>query len=411
MLTTFASPNSSQALHKAVLLIMVFNGDWADHDTVQHIVGQGADSPKSPEAIRDLMESTLVAVACATKPGLWPRSRWTGAEQPLNQFGILSAVHGIFLPSLSMWLESHNSSSLSAHAMHAETAAQSSDHASHAVTDLLAGADVDIMEAVGTASGTTGDLMAALNSKHRKEAQKWVSSDPGALLLVARTVQEPLREFLQRQFHYSSQDYQAELLALIAQSSQCPGSQDRQLRFPIVIASELEVETTFMQRMNALLFQKSYWSSLPSASLTLNMQHLIFQLISRSAAAIHQLHVHVRSSYPFRLFQVVLHPERAAELEHEPNCLKDPFTMQIQQQLGFTGEICRQTLTHMASLIEVDISSIEARYASIRRQLFSKSCQTWTLPLTLASAEWIFQNCRRHVHGPPECRKARKVGT
>jgi hypothetical protein len=47
-----------------------------------------------------------------------------------------------------------------------------------------------------------------------------------------------------------------------------------------------------------------------------------------------------------------------------------------------------------ANIQWTDISGVEARHASIRRQLMTRSIQTTTFGIADASAEWVFQNLR-----------------
>ena len=53
------------------------------------------------------------------------------------------------------------------------------------------------------------------------------------------------------------------------------------------------------------------------------------------------------------------------------------------------------------------ISIIEAKHASIRRQLTARSVQTWALKMATASAEWLCQHIRRgklsKLSGPSAC--------
>ena len=412
LLKTFAS-NSGSATYKAVLLLMVFNGDWRNEEQVQHIPTSHKDTPDTAEFVQDLMESAIIAVACATKPGLWPRSRWTGAELPVNQYGLLSSVHGVFLPAYAQWLESHSSVALQGGMGSVAEAADGPVPLSSSAVDVSAGMDIDnipanTLEELHPGAGSAGELLAAANSKNRSESRQWMQGRPFPMLIVVRKIQEPLRQLLQDQFYYSSQQYQIELQAAFAEAK-LTHSPVRSLRFPVVIAAEQELEASFMERMHSLMFDRQAWTCLPSWSRNLDSQHLVFRLISRAAGAVHQLLTHVHSQYPFRLFQALHHPERGGEFELEPPCLKDPFALHLQQLFGFTSEEFRQTLAQHASIMEVDIASIEARHASVRRQLYTKSCQTWVLPVKLASAEWIFQNYRNNVHGVPEQFKFGKV--
>ena len=83
------------------------------------------------------------------------------------------------------------------------------------------------------------------------------------------------------------------------------------------------------------------------------------------------------------------------EMVADPPCLKDGYTLALQRQHAeLTGPEFQSCLRLQAHLQMVDIAGIEARHASVRRQVTARSVQTWRLSLAQASSEWLLQNIR-----------------
>ena len=94
----------------------------------------------------------------------------------------------------------------------------------------------------------------------------------------------------------------------------------------------------------------------------------------------------------------------------------DTWTLVMQEQYpDLRGDDFLATLTLHAHLQSTNISNIEAKHASVRRQLTARSVQTWALKMPTASAEWLCQHIRRgklsKLSSRPKTRQPRKAST
>eukprot|EP00971_Amphidinium_carterae_P207962 4126718-Amphidinium_carterae.2 len=259
----------------------------------------------------------------------------------------------------------------------------------------------------GQPGGSASNAFQKINAAHRQGAADWIETDVQSMLVVTRRTLEPFRVLLQRQFYVSSIQYKRDMQAQIAR--QLAGGLQAELDYPVVVAARLELETTFFQQVNEL-YTASPWSVLlPSTSYTMALRGLIFRLASRAGCACQQLHVVPKSQYPVKAFKLIAEPQLAEQFQQESSCLKDSWTKHLQDTHGLSTQEARAILIHHAGKMKVDISSIEARHASIRRQLVNKSCQVATMHLTVSSSEWIFQNFRNAVYRGRRKRKGKVV--
>ena len=212
LLSLFTTASSKQQLHKMIVLLVVFNGDWLDHVTVQHRLGTSVNSITSPVAILTLMQTTILALACQCKPQLWPKHRWIGADLPLNEMGLLQSIHGLWIPCMTAFLDMHSSATLQA-AMPAH-APHDSLHVVEAITDgeptsVEEGLHAELLPAEDANQNLLakeGPQSAEQNSHSRQVVAKLIASDPWPLILIVRQVLEPLRELIADQLFYSGRD-------------------------------------------------------------------------------------------------------------------------------------------------------------------------------------------------------------
>ena len=119
-------------------------------------------------------------------------------------------------------------------------------------------------------------------------------------------------------------------------------------------------------------------------------------MLSRGGASVFQLLEVPHRSYPFRLFLLIDNAGMRANLASDPDCTRDDFSKALLKRYpGFEGEECVKVLESIAFKQSTDIGGVEARHASIRRQMTAKSVHTWTFDVLSASAEWVLQNFRR----------------
>eukprot|EP00971_Amphidinium_carterae_P144135 2856253-Amphidinium_carterae.3 len=133
--------------------------------------------------------------------------------------------------------------------------------------------------------------------------------------------------------------------------------------------------------------------------------------MSRLGATILQFYALPHKQYPVRLYKLLEDPSLAHVLSSDPPCLKDAFTLQLEAAYPGLQDPTVLAILHMqATRASVDIAStIEARHASVRRQVVLRSTQTWSCTFKRASAEFLVQQFRKLAANKPGSNKRTKA--
>eukprot|EP00971_Amphidinium_carterae_P346233 6487580-Amphidinium_carterae.1 len=153
----------------------------------------------------------------------------------------------------------------------------------------------------------------------------------------------------------------AERAAIATQLMANVHSEEITRSFPIVDAANLKFEEQFMQKVAALLLDtEPVWSLLPDDSYTMHMRATGFQLITKSAAAVYQLYAVPHENFPICLWQLWDSPQLAQDCLDVPDCLKDPFTLQMQAAFPtFSGpEFFALLNANMPAYVEILLSGV-----------------------------------------------------
>jgi hypothetical protein len=136
--------------------------------------------------------------------------------------------------------------------------------------------------------------------------------------------------------------------------------------------------------------------ALPLKGKTHLMKMLLFRMLSRVGASLHQILRSPRQGYPYKLFGALR--GLAKSVLDDSECLYDQLTDFMVKEFGsvaaLEGETSRSMLQALALMIETDIATIEARHASTRRLVTVKGTQVRSPMLQAISADWI---CRQQV--------------
>ena len=179
-------------------------------------------------------------------------------------------------------------------------------------------------------------------------------------------------------------------------------------QFMMTEAAFGRVEAKYMERLADLWNSPEQWTTIPPQCLTAQFRALCLRVLARQGAAVEQPLAHPHRQFPFALFQLLETPEEASNMVTIPECRKDTWTLAMQEQHpDLRGDDFLATVTLHAHLQSTNISNIEAKHASVRRQLTARSVQTWALKMATASAEWLCQHIRRgklsKLSGPSAC--------
>ena len=409
----------ASALPDMVGLLGACNGDWRRRDVVEFLWSCSDSPPPARSTVLGLVVSGVLSVLAASKPSVWPRHRWTGFMRSLSDLSLLDCIHGLLTPAYlrcTRMLGRAESKSpgpgglatgpggpqvgLGASSTSTGVApVELGDPGLHEES-LTAVLGYEAPHSLETSVQTPN--LAQLNAKDRQAAAAWLSSKPQKHILLMSMAAHPLERLMHQHLHLSSEGWQKEVQTEVAAAVVAGRPAHSTSR--IQIAAKCELETSFLQTLDALFHNPKNWQLFEEEALTFRFAGLAFRTLSRMGAAVIQLLVHHHQQYPWRLFLLLDSPQLAPDLVAEPACRKDAWTQRLQRLYPeFQGEEFMAILHLHATQQPVDIASIEAKHASIRRQVCMRSVQTWTLGFSHTSAEWLLQ-CFRKSRGRAERR-------
>ena len=210
----------ARMVEKRLALLTLPNGDWRLRDTVQVYVPAAAVVDR--DALAETIASSLNEVLLPGRFTLYPRNRWTKADEALDQFCLLEAVHGLASAVFPPWRELATIKAAKAggalrwpapipavphgpapqdplighgDANHPEGAPPDGVH--EVAVRLAEAPDAPERLAPGPAAGADDmDSKREENERHRRAAQQWLNTSPLGAAFIVRQCIEPLRRLL-----------------------------------------------------------------------------------------------------------------------------------------------------------------------------------------------------------------------
>ena len=165
--------------------------------------------------------------------------------------------------------------------------------------------------------------------------------------------------------------------------------------FRVSLAAMCGNEQRFREQVGILWFQPEMWAIMPVTCYKVSFRALAFRCISRMLCAMHEILEVPHKKFPVRLFALLEDQSLAAEFSKVPDCLLDPTSKALRDaHPDLSGEEFMHKLALLAMLLPVDIATLEAKHASIRRMLVVKSAQTHQMSFGHLAAEWVFLQMR-----------------
>lgn len=408
----FASNGRSVVLRR-VLLSMCPNGDWREH-RVQYYLPAGAtvDEP----AIREHLTNGLLTALCATRPELYPRSRWTGCDLATDDLGIVESCHHLLSTTFARMVTKFSTNAERPLPENAkgdfEAAAAPGTLEAPECQGSMADGDIVIPE---VASGA-GDIVpwseeggpsrgqapewAKVNAAYRRDAAHWLKKMPFGHMVLQRLLLEPLRTLLHGQFAVASQRWEQQQRCKAAKALKA-GETDwaKQRQFRLAMAASCQQERRLFQQVGVLWASPCMWQLVPHDDWTISFRSLSFRSLSRLSCVAYQLLLVPHESFPVRMFALLEKADLASEMSAVPDCMLDAWSRHMRaQHPGLQDDLFRHKLLLVAMLAWNDTSVIEARHASVRRMLYIASTQTHPQAFDELAAQWVFLQAR--------CRKA-----
>lgn len=410
MLGLFVSTGPHAAL-KRVLLAVCPNGDWRA-PRVQYFVPATPGATEDKAAIREHLVAGVLTALCASRPEVYPRSRWTGCDVATDDLGIIEACHGLLSGTYRRFIASFGSGG--GQARPSPTTPPQSDvaHAPLALEDVAQAMPVlqagEEPEAPSAATLLGPDRQAdpgaeldwaAANAAFRRDAAEWLQSKPFGKIVLQRLLMEPLRRLLSSQFKVASAQWDKEQQCIVAQAlERGEVAQHSSRQYRLAIAASGHNEEAVRRHVQDLWLSGEKWALLPLESHHVGFRSLAFRSCSRLLCAVHQLLVVPHRKFPVRLFALLEDASLAGSMLNTPECLLDPFSLDMKKRHpSWEGEEFMQRLVLCGLLMWKDTSSIEAKHASIRRLLTAASVQTHTQNFQELAAQWLFLQCRNRM--------------
>ena len=228
---------------------------------------------------------------------------------------------------------------------------------------------------------------AEFNKAMRGKAAQFAGLKPGGAIALLKPVMRLNMDMLYHSLKVSSDDWDRE-----------QGSKGSNVRcYRVLDEYGGKHVHSFYDGLKILFF--SVPKAIPKYSLAKNMRTLLFRLLSRAGASHHQLLDRFRQGFPTKLFGALL--GNMAVLTARP-CLLDELSTKIRDsfktEAELSGEDGQAVLHCLASVWDLDIVAIEAKHATVRRMIVSRSNQAPAPSVSVVSADFaIHQMAKQHL--------------
>lgn len=393
---------------KRMLLALCPNGDWRS-PWVQYYVPPLPTATEDKTVVLQHLVTGLVTALCASKPSVYPRHRWTGCDIATDELSIIEACHGLLTGTYKRFV-----------ACYQPGLARIFDRSAPVVTSAQLGCPAlmdDTNDGGGDGLGPTteddegvavvggegepagggaedGASWALINAARRRDAARWLASAPFGHLVLQRLVMEPLRERMGALFREASAEWEREQECRAAAAMK-EGRTDFGVRqYRLSIAACGRHDQRFKQQVHTLWSEPAMWQLLPDRCLNLSFRSLAFRSLSKLACSHKQLLAWPNERFPIRMFALLEQPDLAESMRAAPDCLLDAWSAQLRRDdPSLCGATFRLKLLLCAAMSWKDISSIEARHASIRRLLYT-SPQTHSMSFADLASQWLLMQAR-----------------
>ena len=427
-----------QSRTRAAVIGRLCNGDWQKIDRLEHYCPPGC-CPKGPAQTLDKFCRHLVPALTKRLPMIFPRRKWIGSDESLDDCGWLLACHGILLK-----LFEEATSPAGTHTAHpppargpqprpAATAAAPQAPAarirapppavqlqepgsSHQQPDstaplpaaalpatalpaaALAAAEPPAAEPPAAAPPAAAAEVEAQsredNAIKRASAMGFLDDEPLAHIVLLRIVLEPFRTLKARLLECSSAAWRERQLSPII----------GQRVYPLTRSWHADEAEDSLVDLTSVMFKPSAWDALGDRKQLDGLWAVnAFRLLARAGAGILELLIAEQRVYPYKLFATLDQPDLcddvASDFAERP-CMFDPVSASICSDHASAVELCspaaRSKIMSIAELVQTSTAKVECGHAAVRRRARGQ-VQTHAPSLAIHSAHRAIARGRRLV--------------
>ena len=165
------------------------------------------------------------------------------------------------------------------------------------------------------------------------------------------------------------------------------------------------LEEASMQYFRSTMMAKDIGDELIPRHKTRSNSALLFKLFACASGRTHRKFTQHHRKYPYKTFGVLSGTSTIQQIDKDPRCVQDEYTRSLLTH--FNGKLDAPELAMelyvIAFLANIDTATIEARHASIRRDIRSR-VQTHALAVSRSSASFVLRaaNAPRLIAGRPQ---------
>ena len=384
-----------------MLLSSLPNGDWRNSERVEFFpdVGPAELRGMSREDVGAFVAEGCLVALCHAQFHIYPRSRWTGADVAVSELGLLASVHNLLQLTFEEFckrIDAPGSSvrdegNAEAEEPLAEVAPGAAEGtASDGALQVVVAGSIPAPDEAAIASGHSS---AEDRAKFRGFARQYLRLPHLGRVMLLRVAMEPLRELLAAQFYINSERWEQEQQGLVVGAfGEVPKTYaGRDYKMTVAASGAME-EQVFARLKFLFAVGPDFWGVVPNSSCTVAFRSLTFRTLARTGCLVEELIGTLHRGFPFRMFRLLMGEELWADFKGVPPCLLDAWSSSVVERyrhLESPSDELMALLQFHARIRSIDISSIEARHAAVRRLLEARSVQTHRMSFADASTNLV----------------------
>ena len=407
ILQTFMSTGSRKA-ERAFLLQEVMTGDWRRSDALEVYLPPATQVDE--KQYKQVIEKTLLQTLAHKNLSTFPKHRWLGADNSLDQVGMLFAVHNVGCEAFMLMCHSLQSKKLPALILTQRASAAQAVHqvehpqASMAVTSgeksvlprTLASSSRDFAGQDSSededAGGMDADALAAKNARTRRKAASWLASSPWSHIFIMRKFLKPISSLMTGYIAESGDHFEKQ--RLLARLGLGPVAVEGKHRDGGILDYIKLVQEKHFQADLADALDTPSWAWLPPTSKLESTEALAFRLSSRLGALVYHLLIFPTQLCPMLTFKLVDSPDLADHLQDLPHCVHDQFTSDFLKKypgdrIGSSDAL--MSLRVLGEHTKVETVQLEWGHGRVHRFITSVSTQTHVPQASYINSQWVCQ--------------------
>lgn len=385
---------------KRAIVAALANGDYRETGQVQHYC-QGCCQNEAETKLKFV--SVFTNLLAGRAPRVFPRSRWTGADECLRWLGLVASIHGLLGKVYPAWAaamgtklpKSAADPGQASFLQGGDMVVESEDADAFAAW----GAVADTATAPGAATAPdeaaqAGDFREMLRG-YRQRGLGFVVAPHRPKLVMLSVVLLPQQRLMSNYLSVSglAWDEKEHNMAAFAKAN----DKERLPQWRALLSSTQALERDFLEQLGALLKGSApQWQALEPGDFVAANRAFAFRLLNTAGAECYRALFHPHTLYPWKAFGLaagVLEGDFAETLESEPPCLLDSWTAHFVK--AYAGNLdssdAKADCLATAFLVLGDTAQIERQHAAIRRRVTVASTQTHTQHVQAASSEFVFR--------------------